>query len=105
AYGTRLLGEAGEREQAAAALTRYALTVAGQAEEGLQTGTGEQAAARWLDAEDATTRQALAWATGHDRAVALRLAVALAPRRLLRGPLGGGYPRRRGAPRAPRSAT
>ena len=33
-----------------------------QAAAGLQTSTGEVAAARWLDAEDATLRQVLAWA-------------------------------------------
>lgn len=45
----------------------------------LQTGAGEQAGARWLDAEDAATRQVLAWAMKHDPAAALRMAVALAP--------------------------
>src|SRR5215471_21336186 len=68
AYGARLLGQAGEQEQAKAALAGYALEVAGQAAAGLQTGTGEQAAARWLDTENATTRQALAWAMQHDAA-------------------------------------
>jgi DNA-binding CsgD family transcriptional regulator len=58
----------------------------------LQTGTGEVDAARWLDAEGATTRQALAWAMTHDRSVALRLAIALAPWWCLRGRSPGGYP-------------
>jgi non-specific serine/threonine protein kinase len=97
AYGARLLAEAGEQEQAEAALARYVAEVAGQAAAGLATGTGEQAAARWLDAEDATTRQALAWAMGHDPVIALRLAVALAPWWLLRGRLAGEYPRLREA--------
>ena len=92
AYGSRLLAEAGEEEQAAAALAGYALAVAQQAAAGLYTSTAEVAAARWLDAEDATTRQALIWAMEHDRAVALRLAVALAPWWLLRGRMAGGYP-------------
>ena len=74
AYGAGLLAEAGEQEQAAAALAGYALRVAEQAAAGLQAGTGELAAARWLDAEDATMRQVLAWAMEHDAAVALRLA-------------------------------
>ena len=66
--------------------------MAEEAAAGLQTGTGEVAAARWLDAEDATMRQVLAWAMDHDAAVALRLAVALAPWWLLRGRLAGQYP-------------
>jgi len=94
-YGSRLLAEAGEQEQAAAALAGYAVGVAGQAATGLATATGEQTAARWLDAEDATTRQALGWALDHDHDVALRLAVALAPWWQLRGRLAGEYPRLR----------
>src|SRR5262249_18623714 len=90
AYGSRLLAEAGEEEQAAAALAGYALAVAQQAAAGLYTSTAEVAAARWLDAEDATTRQALVWAMEHDRAVALRLAGALAPGGPLPGPVGRG---------------
>ncbi len=92
AYGAGQLAEAGEQEQAEAALARYALGVAGQAAAGLQADPGESAAARWLDAEDATTRQVLAWALHHDAAVALRLAVALAPWWQLRGRLAGQYP-------------
>ena len=68
AYGAGLLAEAGEQEAAAAALAGYALRVAEQAAEGLQTSTGEVAAARRLDAEDATMRQVLAWAMEHDAA-------------------------------------
>jgi predicted ATPase/class 3 adenylate cyclase/DNA-binding CsgD family transcriptional regulator len=94
AYGNRLLAEAGagEHEQAAAALAGYALRVAEEAAAGLQTGPGELAAARWLDAEDATMRQVLAWARQHDPPAALRLAVALAPWWYLRGRLAGEYP-------------
>jgi hypothetical protein len=92
AYGARLLAEAGEAGRAAAALAGYALGVAGQAAAGLQTTTGEAAAARWLDAEDATTRQVLAWAGDHDAAMALRLAAALAPWWHLRGRLPSQYP-------------
>src|SRR5215469_4694241 len=62
AYGSRLLAEAGEREDAAATLAGYALRVAEQAAADLQSTTTEGAAARWLDAEDATMRQVLAWA-------------------------------------------
>jgi predicted ATPase/DNA-binding CsgD family transcriptional regulator len=78
AYGVQLLSEAGEHEDAADRLARYAVDVAGQAAAGLQTNTpAEAAAARWLDAEDATMRQVLAWALDHDPATAARLAAAL----------------------------
>jgi predicted ATPase/DNA-binding CsgD family transcriptional regulator len=91
AYATGLLAEGGEQDEAAASLARYALGVAEQAAAGLQTSTGEAAAACRLDAEDATTRQVLTWAIDHDTAIALRLAVALAPWWLLRG-AAGEYP-------------
>ena len=71
--------------------------MAGQAAEGLATGTTEAAAARRLDAEDATMGQVLAWAMDHDAAPALRLAVALAPWWYLRGRLAGHYPLLRAA--------
>ena len=76
---------------AAAALAGYALRVAGQAAAGLWTITGEAPAACWLDAEDATMRQGLAWAMEHDTTVALQLANALAWWWFLRGRLAGQY--------------
>jgi DNA-binding CsgD family transcriptional regulator/tetratricopeptide (TPR) repeat protein len=78
---------ADEQELAAArtGLARYALGVAEQAAAGLNSSAAELAAARWLDAEDATVHQALAWAVAHDPAVAVRLAVALTPWWSLRG--------------------
>ena len=92
AYGARLLAEAGERDAAAAALAGYALGVAGQAAAGLQTSTAEEvAAARWVDAEDATMRQVLAWAMDHDSAAAVRLVAALGWWWLVRGRLPGQY--------------
>ena len=91
-YGAGLLAGAGEDAGAAAALAGYAVRVAGQAAAGLTTGTGEVAAARWLDAEDATMRQVLAWALAHNPAVALRVAVALGWWWYLRGRLPGQYP-------------
>jgi non-specific serine/threonine protein kinase len=91
AYGAGLLAETEEQDQAAAALAGYALRVARQAAAGLQSGDGELAAARWLDAEDATMRQVLAWAVAHDPATALRLAGALGSWWLLRGRLAGEY--------------
>ena len=92
AYGNRLLAQAAEQDQAAAAgLAGYALRVARQAAAGLQSGDGELAAARWLDAEDATMRQVLAWAIARDAAAAVRLADALGGWWRLRGRLPGQY--------------
>jgi predicted ATPase/DNA-binding CsgD family transcriptional regulator len=79
AFGAGRLAEAGEHDGAAAALARTALTVAEHASAGLRTSAGELAAARWLDAEDASIHQALTWALDHDPGAALRLALALAP--------------------------
>jgi predicted ATPase/DNA-binding CsgD family transcriptional regulator len=92
AYGAGLLAKAGEGDAAAAALAGYALRVAEDAMAGLTAGTGEVAAARWLDAEDATLRQALEWAMEHDAAVAPRLAAALAWWWQVRGRLAGQVP-------------
>ena len=91
AYGAGQLAGAGEQEAAATVLAGYALRVAEQAAAGLQTSSGEAAAARRLDADEATVRQVLAWAMDHDRAMTLRLAVTLAPWWLLRGRLAGEY--------------
>ena len=88
AYGAGLLAGAGEQALAEAALAGYALGVAERAAAELQTSTAEEvAAARWLDAEDATMRQVLAWAMDHDLAVAVRLAAALGWWWLVRGGL------------------
>jgi predicted ATPase/DNA-binding CsgD family transcriptional regulator len=92
AYGAARLAETREQDDRVAALARYALEVAEQVAPGLLTTSRELAAAQRLDAEDATMRQALAWAMQHDAAMALRLAVALAPWWLLRGRLAGEYP-------------
>ena len=92
ACGAQLLAAAGEQDTAAAALAGYALRVAEEAAAGLQTSTGEAAAAACLDAEDPATRQVLAWAMDHDPAVALRLADALGWWWWLRGRLAGQYP-------------
>jgi predicted ATPase len=92
AYGCRLLGDAGEHDRTAAALARYAAEVAEQAAAALQTSTAEEvAAARRLDAEDATMRQVLAWAMEHDPAIGVRLAAALGWWWLLLGRLPGQY--------------
>jgi DNA-binding NarL/FixJ family response regulator len=93
AYGAGLLAKAaGEQDAAAETLAGYALRVAEDAAPGLASITGEMAAARWLDAEDATMRQALAWTTAHDVAMALRLAGALGWWWLLRGRLASTHP-------------
>jgi predicted ATPase/class 3 adenylate cyclase/DNA-binding CsgD family transcriptional regulator len=91
AYGMSRLAEAGEQPGAAAALTQHALQVAVRAAAELETRDGELAAGRWLDAEDATTHQALRWALERDPDAALRLAIALAPWWLLRGRWATGY--------------
>jgi len=103
AYGAGLLAEAGEADAAAAALAGYAVRVAEDALAGLTAGTGEVAAARWLDAEDATMHRVLDWALehdaalGHDAAVAPRLAAALAWWWQIRGRLAGRVPLLRAA--------
>ena len=91
AYGADRLAEAGEQPAAAAALARFALALAEEAAAGLETSSGEVAAARWLDAEDATVHQGLAWALEHDRATAVRLAHRAGAVVALAGPLALGY--------------
>ena len=90
-YGAERLAEAAEQDRAAAALAAFALRAAEQASAGLEASTGELAAARWLDAEDATMQQALAWALEHDPDTALRLALVLAPWWHVRGRSPAGY--------------
>lgn len=90
-YGADRLAEAGEQPTAMGALADHALQVAEQASADLEASAGELRAARWLDAEDATMQQALAWALEHDPDTALRLAIALAPWWILRGRLMTGY--------------
>ena len=109
AYGAGLLAAAGEGDSVAAALAGYALRVAEDAMAGLTAGPGEVAAARWLDAEDATMRWALDWALdhdtplghdtalGHDAVVAPKLAAALAWWWQIRGRLAGQVPLLRAA--------
>ena len=67
------------------------MQVAEQAAAGLLAEAGEVAAACWLDAEGATMHQALVWSVEHAPAVAVRLAVALAPWWYLRGRSGETY--------------
>jgi predicted ATPase/DNA-binding CsgD family transcriptional regulator len=86
-YGAALLARAGEQDQAQAALACYAVGVAEQASAGLRTGSGELAAARWLDVEDTTTGHVLSWAAEHDLDTAVRLVAALGWWWLIRGRL------------------
>ena len=92
AYGAGLLAAAGEQDEAAAALARYAVRVAEQAAAGMTTIAGEPSAARWLDAEDATMGHVLAWAVEHDLDIAARLVTALGLWWTLRGRLAGQGP-------------
>ena len=94
-YGAGLLAQAGEQDQAQAALARYAAGVAGEAAAGLQTTAGELAAARWLDAEDATTGHVLGRAVERDLDTAVRLVTALSMWWVLRGRLAGQEPQLR----------
>lgn len=101
AYGAGRLDQAGEEPRTAAALATYALGLAEEASAGLESSGGEElAAARWLDAEDATTHKGLAWALEHDPGPAMRLAFALAPWWALRGRNAAGYGLLRAAARS-----
>jgi predicted ATPase len=91
AYGLERLAQADEQPRTAAALAGHALYVAEQAAADMRASAGELDAARWLDAEDATTQQVLAWALEHDPSTALRVAVALSSWWLLRGRSLAGY--------------
>jgi predicted ATPase/DNA-binding CsgD family transcriptional regulator len=92
AYGADLLAGGGELAAAEEALARWAGQVAGQAADGLESVEGELAAARRLDAEDATMAWALAWAMEHDADLAPRLVDGLGWWWSLRGRLAGQYP-------------
>ena len=91
AYGAKLRAEAGEQDTVAAALAACALQVAEEAAAGLKSRAGEVAAARWLDVEDLTMRQVLAWAVDRDAVLAVRLADALGWWWSLRGRQAGQY--------------
>jgi predicted ATPase/DNA-binding CsgD family transcriptional regulator len=96
-YGADRLEDAGELEEVRAAMARYAVGMVDQASAGIEAMSGELAATRWLDAEDATTRHALVWALQHDQAAALRLAVGLSQWWRLRGRMVDGEPLLRAA--------
>jgi predicted ATPase/DNA-binding CsgD family transcriptional regulator len=96
-YGLDRLDAAGELEQARTSMARYAVAMVDEASVGMKGTSGELAASRWLDAEEAVTRHALVWMLEHDQAAALRLAVALAPWWRLRGRMVDGEPLLRAA--------
>ena len=101
AYGSGLLAEAREHDDAALGLAGYALRVAEEAASGLTTTSTELDGALRLDAEDAIMRQVLAWARQHQPDTWLRLATALGWRWYLRGQLASEYqPLREAAERA-----
>jgi non-specific serine/threonine protein kinase len=79
AYALTRLREAGEEQEAAAALGAFASSVATQAAAELEVSHTELGALRWLDAEDATLSRTLGWALDHDPGGAMRLATALVP--------------------------
>jgi predicted ATPase/DNA-binding CsgD family transcriptional regulator len=91
AFGLDQLTVSGERYDAESALAKHAQLAAEHAAAGMRTSAGEVAAARWLDAEDATVHQGLTWAQANDPPTALELAVALAPWWHLRGRYVAGY--------------
>ena len=92
AYGAGLLAGAGEDAGAAAALAGYALGVVEQAAAGLWTSTAD--GPRRAGSMPRTPPCARRWPGPgeHDAAVALRLAVALAPWWHLRGRFAEAYP-------------
>ena len=77
AYGRDRLADAAEDCGTSRALARHALGIAEDAAAAMQFSGGEVAAARWLDAEDASLHQALSWSLEHDTGIAQRLAMAL----------------------------
>ena len=79
AYALTRPREAGEEQEATAALAAFASSVAVRAAAELEAGQTELGALRWLDAEDATLSRALAWTLEHDPDGAMRLATALTP--------------------------
>ncbi len=90
-YGLRRLRAAAEEHSASSALAAHALDVTERAAVQLALRDQELPAALWLDAEDAAVHQAITWSLDHHPALALRLAVALAPWWRLRGRWIEGY--------------
>jgi predicted ATPase/DNA-binding CsgD family transcriptional regulator len=85
AFGRDRLADPAEASAAASGLARHALAIAEEAAADMQFSAGELRGVGRLDAEDPSLRQALAWALEHDPDMALRLAVALTPWRIMRG--------------------
>lgn len=75
-----------------AAMAAYAMSVAERASAGIGAAGQEAVAATWCDVEAPLLYPAVSWALDHDRAMALRTALALAPWFQLRGRASTGYP-------------
>ncbi len=92
-FGRDRLREAGEEEAAASALAWHALAIGEEAGAAMEFSGGELAALRLLDAEEPLLRQSQEWLEAHEGEAALRLAVALARWRLVRGREAEAYAR------------
>lgn len=79
AYGASRLDELGAVDEVHEAAARWLTQQAELVAPGFETGPTEQRAADWFSAEHDNLRDALRWALSHDRLLALRLAVAIAP--------------------------
>jgi predicted ATPase/DNA-binding CsgD family transcriptional regulator len=84
-FGRDRLRAAGEEPETAGALAGHALAIGEAAGAAMEFSGGELAGLRLLDAEEPLLRQAQEWLEAHDREPALRLAVALARWRAVRG--------------------
>jgi predicted ATPase/DNA-binding CsgD family transcriptional regulator len=78
-FGRSQLTIAGERAEAEQTLAGYAVQAAEQAAAAMAASSGEAAAVRWLDAENATMNHALRWCLDHELSTGTRLAIALSP--------------------------
>ncbi len=92
-FGRDRLRDAGEEPEAASALARHALAIGEAAGAAMEFSAGELAALRWLDSEAPLLRQAQEWLEARDRESALRLALALARWRMVRGREAEAYAR------------
>jgi DNA-binding CsgD family transcriptional regulator/tetratricopeptide (TPR) repeat protein len=84
-FGRSQLVSDGEQADAEEALAEYAVHAAEVAAAAMAVGSGEAAAVRWLDAENATMHHALRWCLNHELLTGTRLAIALSPWLRLRG--------------------
>ena len=85
AFGRQRLAEVGADQPVRSAVAVWTVSQAEDLAAAFQSGAGEAAAARQMDAEDDNLHGVLEWAIRHEVALALRLGVALSPWWLLRG--------------------